>query len=121
MYYFYLELGYHMIRLNILFFFAEDRVHTIGVCAGSGGSILSQNPVVFAADLFVTGELSHHDRLELISRGISFILVGHSVTERGFFKEKFIVDFGTYLAQTLDSNSVEIKFSQLDDEPGQIV
>ncbi len=51
------------------------------VCAGSGGSVLRDAP---AADLVVTGELSHHAVLEQLSRGTSVVLCEHSSSERGY-------------------------------------
>uniref|UniRef100_B3GUS9 NIF3-like protein 1 n=1 Tax=Schistosoma japonicum TaxID=6182 RepID=B3GUS9_SCHJA len=96
-------------------------VQTVAVCAGSGGSLLCQTPASFAADLFITGELSHHDRLEAISRGISVILAGHSVTERGFFKERFIPDFRQLLSAVYDPGDIphlELLLSDSDHEPG---
>ena len=39
--------------------FSDSPVSTIAVCAGSGSSVLAGVP----ADLFVTGEMSHHEVL----------------------------------------------------------
>ena len=36
------------------------------------------------ADLYFTGELSHHDALRLIERGACVVTVGHSNSERGY-------------------------------------
>lgn len=59
---------------------AEKNIKTVGVCAGSGGSVLAGLDV----DLIVTGELSHHEQLALVARGVYIILCGHSNTERPF-------------------------------------
>ncbi|KAG4304650.1 hypothetical protein PORY_002043 [Pneumocystis oryctolagi] len=58
----------------------NGQVYKIGICAGSGGSILRD----VHADVLFTGELSHHDILNATEKGISVILCGHSNTERGF-------------------------------------
>ncbi|CAH8827022.1 unnamed protein product [Trichobilharzia szidati] len=103
----------------------DHPIQTVAVCAGSGGSLLCQTPLALTADLFITGELSHHDRLEAVSRGISVILAGHSVTERGFFKDRFIPDFRQLLATIPssgpDSPHLELLISDVDHEPGCVV
>jgi dinuclear metal center YbgI/SA1388 family protein len=57
-------------------------VRTLAVAAGAGGSILRG----VAADVWVTGELSHHDALAAVAAGTTVVLAGHSNTERGFLK-----------------------------------
>ncbi len=61
---------------------APGKVRTIAVAAGSGGSILRG----VWADVWVTGELSHHDALAAVAAGTAVVLAGHSNTERGFLK-----------------------------------
>ena len=53
----------------------------IAVCAGAGGSLFEK---VRRADLFVTGEMRHHDVLTKIQNGASVLLSEHTHTERGF-------------------------------------
>jgi putative NIF3 family GTP cyclohydrolase 1 type 2 len=36
------------------------------------------------ADVFVTGEMSHHDALAAVAAGAAVVLAGHSNTKRGF-------------------------------------
>jgi import inner membrane translocase subunit TIM54 len=36
------------------------------------------------ADLFVTGEMSHHEALAVVERGSVVVCTGHGVSERGF-------------------------------------
>lgn len=45
-------------------------IQTVAICAGSGSSVL--NPV--KADLFLTGEMGHHDVLAAVAQGTSVIL-----------------------------------------------
>ncbi|KAI9735944.1 MAG: hypothetical protein M1834_001410 [Cirrosporium novae-zelandiae] len=55
-------------------------IKTVGICAGSGGSILRDLDV----DLLFTGELSHHEALAATEKGQAVITLFHSNTERGF-------------------------------------
>jgi putative NIF3 family GTP cyclohydrolase 1 type 2 len=51
----------------------------VAVCAGSGASILASNGGDGrAADVVVTGEMSHHELLNAASRGHVVILTNHS-------------------------------------------
>ncbi|KAI6159337.1 NGG1p interacting factor 3 [Pisolithus thermaeus] len=56
------------------------QVRTIAVCAGSGGSVLAS----VNADVFFTGEMSHHEVLAAIAAGRYVVLCGHTNTERGY-------------------------------------
>ena len=55
----------------------------MGVCPGAGESMLS-GAVAQGAEVFVTGEMRHHDVLAAIDKGCSVILAGHTNTERGY-------------------------------------
>jgi dinuclear metal center YbgI/SA1388 family protein len=70
---------------------AQSEAHTddaklarVAVCAGSGGSLFEN---VRGVDLFVTGEMRHHDVLSKVRAGASVILAEHTHTERGFLPE----------------------------------
>ena len=60
---------------------SRSLIHKIGLCAGAGGSLLDQ---AGAIDLFITGEMRHHDVLAAVDGGISVLLAGHTQTERPF-------------------------------------
>ncbi|XP_060528420.1 NIF3-like protein 1 [Cylas formicarius] len=60
----------------------DDTIQTVAVCAGSGASVLNG----VKADLYLTGEMLHHDVLDATQNGISVILCNHSDSERGFLK-----------------------------------
>ncbi|WFD42004.1 hypothetical protein MPSI1_000641 [Malassezia psittaci] len=64
----------------------DTQLKTVAVCAGSGGSVLCKAPEV---DVWVTGELSHHEILATIARGTSVIVANHTNTERRFFRSLF--------------------------------
>ncbi|CEA17189.1 unnamed protein product [Blumeria hordei] len=59
-------------------------ITTVGICAGSGGSILNGLDV----DLLFTGELSHHEALAAIEANRAVITAGHSNTERIFLEKR---------------------------------
>jgi putative NIF3 family GTP cyclohydrolase 1 type 2 len=55
-------------------------VRTVALAAGAGGSVLRGE----RADLWLTGELSHHDALAAVAAGTTVVLGEHSNTERGY-------------------------------------
>jgi putative NIF3 family GTP cyclohydrolase 1 type 2 len=55
-------------------------VRTIAVQAGAGAGVL----LGLDADVFVTGEMSHHDVLAATANGTSVILTAHTNSERGY-------------------------------------
>lgn len=94
---------------------ADGYINTIALCAGSGVSILKEVP----ADLYITGEMLHHDILDAIHRGIHVILTNHSDSERGFLKI-----FATILDGTIQQSvqrSVKVCVSKTDKDPLQTV
>ena len=92
---------------------AEDdmNVETIALCAGSGASLLKN----VKADVFLTGEMSHHEVLDAVHCGTSVILCEHSNTERGFLSK-----WKEVLQSTL-GESVQIDVSLNDHDPLQVV
>ncbi|KAG7492246.1 hypothetical protein MATL_G00011520 [Megalops atlanticus] len=89
----------------------ETQVTTVAVCAGSGASVLQG----VKADLFVTGEMSHHEVLDAVAAGTSVILSDHSNSERGFLsvlRERLLVRL---------PDSVSVKLSQRDRDPLEIL
>jgi len=59
---------------------AESSIARVGVCAGAGASALRG----VDADVWVTGEMGHHDLLAARERGITVLMSEHTRTERGF-------------------------------------
>lgn len=55
-------------------------VRSVAVAAGAGGGVLRGQ----VADVYLTGEMSHHDALAAVTAGTAVVLAGHSNTERGF-------------------------------------
>ena len=62
----------------------ESEIGVVAVCAGSGASILCH---AGNADLWITGEMSHHEALDAQQNGVSVLLCEHSNTERGFLSQ----------------------------------
>ncbi|KAM7370820.1 hypothetical protein PAMP_010340 [Pampus punctatissimus] len=89
----------------------ESSVSTVAVCAGSGSSVLNG----VAADLYITGEMSHHEVLDAVAKGTSVLLSDHSNSERGFlavFREKLAVRL---------PDSVTVVVSKADRDPLEVV
>ncbi|KAJ4361352.1 hypothetical protein N0V95_001966 [Ascochyta clinopodiicola] len=61
----------------------DIKIRSVGICAGSGGSLLGNLDV----DLLFTGEMSHHEALAAIEKGQVVISLFHSNSERGFLAE----------------------------------
>ncbi|XP_041830888.1 NIF3-like protein 1 [Melanotaenia boesemani] len=89
----------------------ESSVCVVAVCAGSGASVLSG----VKADLYITGEMSHHEVLDAVANGTSVILSDHSNSERGF-----LAVFRERLAATLP-DSVTVVVSKADRDPLEVV
>ncbi|XP_056390944.1 NIF3-like protein 1 [Hyla sarda] len=89
----------------------ESPVSVMAVCAGSGASILNGVP----ADLYLTGEMSHHEVLDAAAEGRSVILCEHSNSERGYLRE-----LAAQITQRLEGK-VEVLVSQTDRDPLQVV
>ncbi|KAI9816584.1 MAG: hypothetical protein M1827_001716 [Pycnora praestabilis] len=61
----------------------EIEISSVGICAGSGGSLFKDLDV----DLLFTGELSHHEALTAIEQNRVVISLFHSNTERGYLRQ----------------------------------
>ncbi|XP_062388535.1 NIF3-like protein 1 [Sardina pilchardus] len=89
----------------------ESSVSTVAVCAGSGASVLQG----VKADLYITGEMSHHEVLDAVASGTSVVLSDHSNSERGFlsvFKERLTIRL---------PESVTVAISKSDRDPLEVV
>ncbi|KAK7712070.1 hypothetical protein SLS57_007946 [Botryosphaeria dothidea] len=116
----------------------EIEISSVGICAGSGGSLFSGIDV----DLLFTGELSHHEALAAIEKGQVVITLFHSNTERGYLHSvlreqllETITDEWEYLRaeergkpgledaeiEALDDGSIEVEVSERDRDPYGII
>lgn len=89
----------------------ETPITTVAVCPGSGGSTFEG----VQAQLFITGELSHHEALDLTHQDSSVILCEHSNSERGY-----LVNVQKELQHKL-GDAVNINISLNDHDPMIIV
>jgi len=89
----------------------SDMVKTIACCAGSGSSVLRG----VRADVYLSGEMSHHDVLDATSNNHHVILCEHSNTERGFLKV-----LAPQLS-TILNDKVKVTVSETDRDPLEIV
>lgn len=87
-----------------------SQVETIAVCAGSGASVLGG----CKANVLVTGEMSHHEVLDFVHKGVSVILTEHSNCERGYLR---------LVQQKLEKQleGVKVVISQEDRDPLTVV
>lgn len=61
----------------------ERSIHNVAVCAGAGGGVFEK---LSGFDLYVTGEMRHHDVRARVAQGSSVILSEHTHTERGYLQ-----------------------------------
>lgn len=84
-------------------------VRRAAVCAGSCGDLLDA-AIAEGVDLYVTGEMRHHDALRAVRAGVAVVCALHSVSERPTLKR---------LAQRLaaTSSGVTVAVSRADRDP----
>ncbi|PPQ72412.1 hypothetical protein CVT24_002983 [Panaeolus cyanescens] len=102
-------------------------IRTIAICAGSGGSML----VGQDADVYLTGEMSHHEVLATVAAGRHVILSaksmpvgGHTNTERGYLPilaAKLRSELQATEFKELGLHEVEVLVSEKDQHPLQVV
>ena len=86
-------------------------------CPGSGASVLAP---ARSCDLWLTGEMSHHELLDAAHAGVSVILAEHSNSERGFLRDKLKERVERALNRD-DGEAVTVTVSEEDRDPVQIV
>ena len=65
-------------------------VKKVALCAGSGSGVFANIDEDEDIDLYITGELSHHEMLAYVGNGSHIMVCGHCNTERGFLGEMAI-------------------------------
>ncbi len=91
---------------------ANGRAKRVAVAAGAGGALLD-DAVKQKADVFVTGELKHHDALRAAARGMTVVMTLHSNSERAA-----LASFGARLGAALPG--LEVTQSRADRDPFSI-
>lgn len=89
-----------------------ELVERVAVCAGAGGSLLAP---LEGYDLYLTGEMRHHDVAAKVARGESVILCDHTNTERGYLPR--LAD----RLEELTGGELEIFVSKRDHDPLEVV
>ena len=59
-------------------------IRTVAVCVGAGGSLFADAASTHQIDAYVTGEMQHHQALDLIESGAAVALTGHTHSERPY-------------------------------------
>lgn len=77
------HLGIERIKLATPWDDPDRRISAIGVCAGAGESLLG-SAARNGCELFLTGEMRHHEVMSAMDAGVAVLLAGHTSTERGF-------------------------------------
>lgn len=97
---------------------AQIPITSIGICAGSGGSILSGLEV----DMLFTGELSHHEALAAIEQGKVVVTTFHSNTERAYLKQRMINILKHHINDEKSSiGDYDLAVSEVDRDPFEAV
>jgi len=88
----------------------DPMITSVALCAGAGSSVISS----IEADLYLTGEMRHHDVLAANAAGRSVILCEHTNTERGYL---------SVLSQRLEALLPTLRYtiSRIDADPLQSV
>lgn len=62
---------------------ADRKVQRIACCPGAGAGLVDA-AISQGAELFITGEMRHHELLSATERGLAVVLAGHTNTERPY-------------------------------------
>lgn len=87
------------------------RIGCAAVCAGAGGSLFAP---LAGPELYLTGEMRHHDVRAKVAAGASVILCDHTNTERGYLPT---------LARRLGERvpTIDVTISERDRDPLEVV
>lgn len=87
----------------------DSTIKKFACCPGSGASVLKE--ITTPINLFITGEMSHHELLDAAANNVHVIMLNHSNSERGYLK------VFSNIFNILTSNSIEILISKADEDP----
>jgi dinuclear metal center YbgI/SA1388 family protein len=91
----------------------EGTISTVAICAGAGGMLLD-DAIAGKVELYLTGELRHHDATKAAGAGITVVCTLHSNSERAVLKR-----LADRLAET--PGMPQITISKNDHDPFSIV
>lgn len=90
---------------------SKHSIKTIALCAGSGSGVFKS--LRDEADLYYTGELSHHEILRYKEMGKAVIVCNHSNTERQYLQDE--------MSELLRKDGINCIVSETDADPLRIV
>lgn len=99
----------HLMDLdNLTVVNAGNIVKKIGVCTGSGGSLI-KDAIDNKCDVLITGDITHHVAMEAIDLGISLIDVTHFHSEK-VFADSLKKELGEALsAMSVDDSNISVE------------
>lgn len=68
------------LHASVAFSLPQKEIKTVALCSGAG-SDLWEEALGYGADLFVTGEMKHHEVLDANAAGLATLAAGHFETE----------------------------------------
>lgn len=86
----------------------DGEAKKVACLAGDGGSFVD-DAIAQQADVYVTGELKHHDALKAASAGLTVICALHSNSER--------ITLSRYARRIADASGIEVLVSDQDRDP----
>ncbi|EPE03637.1 ngg1 interacting factor [Ophiostoma piceae UAMH 11346] len=95
---------------------STDIVQTVAICAGSGADVIRGSP----ADLYLTGEMTHHDALAATVQGKWVVCLLHSNSERLFLKQRLQPQLATVLSKSSPADPISVLVSEADHDPFEI-
>ncbi|KAJ2752744.1 hypothetical protein IWQ56_006699 [Coemansia nantahalensis] len=91
----------------------QKLVSTVAICAGSGASVVGPAK----ADVYLTGEMGHHDLLAAVAKDTSCILAEHSNSERGYLRAVLAARLQQELDADASDSPTSIVVSDCDRDP----
>jgi dinuclear metal center YbgI/SA1388 family protein len=82
----------------------DKRIERVALCGGSGSSLFKEAAQA-GADVYVTGDTKHHDRLDAGALGLAMIDAGHFETEK-----PGMVALSERLSKTFSGSEIEIEY-----------
>lgn len=105
------HLGLPALRVAVADALVDRPLRSFAVCPGAGGSMFAE---LSGVDLYLTGEMRHHDVLAKVAAGAVVVLTDHSNTERGYLPQ-----YAERISAALPE--LELAVSQRDRDPLTVV
>ncbi|CCE62985.1 hypothetical protein TPHA_0D03500 [Tetrapisispora phaffii CBS 4417] len=92
------------------------KISNVALCAGSGSGVFRSLKNVQEIDLFLTGELSHHEILKFKEMGKVVIVCNHTNTERGYVRKGMLKALKT-ATESIGNKNIQYIVSETDEDP----